>query len=94
MQDRQRIQTKMLSGAASEEPLVLPLEAIELDAFCRRHEQDTFWRGRYSVAAAPSWPRSSTPTGSATSPTTQARAGIPKSVVAVPMAYPAPTTCM
>ncbi|MFF4694304.1 hypothetical protein [Streptomyces chattanoogensis] len=29
----------------SDEPLMLPLEAIELDAFRHRHEKDTFWCG-------------------------------------------------
>ncbi|MFD5512162.1 hypothetical protein ACFWIB_30950 [Streptomyces sp. NPDC127051] len=43
--DRRQIQTAVLGGAASEVPLVLPLEAIELDAFRRQHEQDTFWCG-------------------------------------------------
>ncbi|MCF3179993.1 hypothetical protein IPZ70_08570 [Streptomyces polychromogenes] len=35
----------MLGGADSEEPLLLPLEALELDAFRRRHQLDTFWCG-------------------------------------------------
>ncbi|MFF2430974.1 hypothetical protein [Streptomyces mirabilis] len=43
--DRRQIQTAVLGGADSEEPLILPLEAIELDAFRRRHELDTFWCG-------------------------------------------------
>lgn len=43
--DRRRIQTAVLGGAGSEEPLTLPLEAIELDAFRRRYEEDTFWCG-------------------------------------------------
>ncbi|MDX3697315.1 hypothetical protein PV726_45350 [Streptomyces europaeiscabiei] len=43
--DRRQIQTAVLGGADSEEPLMLPLEAIELDAFRRSHEQDTFWCG-------------------------------------------------
>ncbi|MFB6772789.1 hypothetical protein [Streptomyces sp. NPDC056337] len=43
--DRRQIQTAVLGGAGSEEPLILPLEAIELDAFRRRHEHDTFWCG-------------------------------------------------
>ncbi|MFG2785905.1 hypothetical protein ACGFY7_49845 [Streptomyces prunicolor] len=43
--DRRQIQTAVLGGAESEEPLMLPLEAIELDAFRRRHEHDTFWCG-------------------------------------------------
>jgi len=43
--DRRQIQTAVLGGADSEEPLMLPLEAIELDAFRRRHEDDSFWCG-------------------------------------------------
>lgn len=43
--DRRQIQTAVLGGADSEEPLMLPLEAIELDAFRRRHDHDTFWCG-------------------------------------------------
>ncbi|MET9388506.1 DUF721 domain-containing protein [Streptomyces sp. NPDC002928] len=43
--DRRQIQTAVLGSADSEEPLMLPLEAIELDAFRRRHEYDTFWCG-------------------------------------------------
>ncbi|SEB60445.1 hypothetical protein SAMN05428939_0158 [Streptomyces sp. TLI_105] len=42
---RRQIQTAVLGGADSEEPLMLPLEAIELDAFSRRHEHDTLWCG-------------------------------------------------
>jgi hypothetical protein len=40
--DRRQIQTAVLGGTDSEEPLMLPLEAIELDAFRRRHEDDSF----------------------------------------------------
>ncbi|MFF7780419.1 hypothetical protein ACFZCG_39155 [Streptomyces tanashiensis] len=43
--DRRQIQTAVLGSADSEEPLMLPLEAIELDAFRRQHEHDTFWCG-------------------------------------------------
>ncbi|GAA2523907.1 hypothetical protein [Streptomyces longisporus] len=43
--DKRQIQTAVLGDAESEEPLMLPLEAIELDAFRRRHEHDTFWCG-------------------------------------------------
>ncbi|OLZ59446.1 hypothetical protein AV521_45295 [Streptomyces sp. IMTB 2501] len=42
--DRQQIQTSVLGGADSKEPLMLPLEAIELDPFSR-HQRDTFWCG-------------------------------------------------
>ncbi|MGX5185806.1 hypothetical protein ACWKT5_24015 [Streptomyces avermitilis] len=41
---RRQIQTAVLGSADSEE-LMLPLEAIELDAFRRRHEDDTLWCG-------------------------------------------------
>ena len=43
--DRRQIQTAVLGSADSEVPLMLPLEAIELDAFRRRYEHDTFWCG-------------------------------------------------
>lgn len=43
--DRRQIQTAVLGGADSEDPLMLPLEAIERDAFRRHHEHDTFWCG-------------------------------------------------
>ncbi|WP_262375709.1 hypothetical protein [Streptomyces sp. sk2.1] len=43
--DRRRIQTAVLGGADSDEPLMLPMEAIELDAFRRAHGDDTFWCG-------------------------------------------------
>ncbi|AXU16850.1 hypothetical protein D1794_29235 (plasmid) [Streptomyces clavuligerus] len=43
--DRRQIQTAVLGSADSEEPLMLPLEAIELDVFRRQHEHDTFWCG-------------------------------------------------
>ncbi|MFE4692137.1 hypothetical protein ACFRH6_19035 [Streptomyces sp. NPDC056749] len=43
--DRRQIQTAVLGSADSEEPLVLPLEAIELDAFRAVHESDSFWCG-------------------------------------------------
>lgn len=43
--DRRQIQTAVLGSADSDDPLMLPLEAIELDAFRRLHEDDTFWCG-------------------------------------------------
>ncbi|WEH43990.1 hypothetical protein [Streptomyces sp. AM 2-1-1] len=43
--DKRQIQTAVLGSADSEEPLVLPLEAIELDAFRTVHERDSFWCG-------------------------------------------------
>ncbi|MFK0026175.1 hypothetical protein [Streptomyces sp. NPDC090798] len=42
---RRQIQTAVLGSADSEEPLMLPLEAIALDAFRRRHEHETYWCG-------------------------------------------------
>ncbi|MFI6448069.1 hypothetical protein [Kitasatospora sp. NPDC050543] len=38
-------QTAVLGSAESDDPLILPLEAIELDAFRRHHAEDTFWCG-------------------------------------------------
>ncbi|MFB6814330.1 hypothetical protein ACFCV8_07265 [Streptomyces sp. NPDC056347] len=43
--DRRQIQTAVLGSPDSEEPLVLPLEAIELDDFRSHHENDSFWCG-------------------------------------------------
>lgn len=43
--DTRRIQTAVLGGAESEVPLLLPLEAIEVDAFRQWHMGDTFWCG-------------------------------------------------
>ncbi|KIZ15754.1 zinc finger domain-containing protein [Streptomyces natalensis] len=43
--DKRRIQTAVLSNADSDQPLVLPLEPIELDAFRQHHQHDTFWCG-------------------------------------------------
>jgi len=43
--DKRRIQTAVLGSAESDDPLLLPLEAIELEAFRRRHAEDTFWCG-------------------------------------------------
>ncbi|GLW03802.1 hypothetical protein [Streptomyces lavendulae] len=43
--DNRQIQTAVLGGADSEEPLMLPLEAIELDAFRRREAPPV--SGRY-----------------------------------------------
>ncbi|MET9847879.1 hypothetical protein [Streptomyces ossamyceticus] len=40
--DRRRIQTAVLSSADSEEPLMLPMEAIELDVFRHRYEGETY----------------------------------------------------
>ncbi|WP_331727934.1 hypothetical protein [Streptomyces sp. NBC_01176] len=38
-------QTAVLGSAESDDPLLLPLEAIELGAFRRAHAADTFWCG-------------------------------------------------
>lgn len=43
--DKRRIQTAVLGGATSDVPLILPMEAIELDAFRQEHSADTFWCG-------------------------------------------------
>lgn len=43
--DRRQIQTAVLGSVDSDEPLMLPLEAIELDIFRRQHAGDTFWCG-------------------------------------------------
>ncbi|NUK11164.1 hypothetical protein HRW18_24935 [Streptomyces lunaelactis] len=45
--DRRQIQTAVLGSADSEEPLILPLEAIELDAFRRQYAGRTFWCGSW-----------------------------------------------
>ncbi|WP_329127199.1 zinc finger domain-containing protein [Streptomyces sp. NBC_01465] len=44
-EDRRQIQTAVLGTADSEIPLLLPLEAIELNAFRQQHQHDTFWCG-------------------------------------------------
>ncbi|MEU1575532.1 hypothetical protein ABZ519_31120 [Streptomyces collinus] len=46
LRDTRRIQTAVLGSAVSEEPLMLPLEAIQVDAFRQRHQGETFWCGR------------------------------------------------
>lgn len=43
--DTRQIQTAVLGGADSEEPLMLPLEAIELDPFRRRRPDPAPARG-------------------------------------------------
>lgn len=45
--DKRRIQTAVLGSADSEEPLLLPMEAIELDAFRHRYADRSFWCGRW-----------------------------------------------
>ncbi|RDG40094.1 competence protein CoiA family protein [Streptomyces corynorhini] len=43
--DKRRVQTAVIGGPDSELPVVLPLDAVELDAFRRRHPEDTYWCG-------------------------------------------------
>ncbi|MEV0038520.1 hypothetical protein [Streptomyces sp. NPDC050804] len=43
--DRRQVQRAALGSADAGDPLMLPLEAIELDAFRHLHESDTFWCG-------------------------------------------------
>ncbi|MFI2241187.1 hypothetical protein [Streptomyces chrestomyceticus] len=45
--DRRQIQTAVLGSVDSQEPLVLPLEAIELDAFRKRYQGQSFWCGTW-----------------------------------------------
>ncbi|MFD9566124.1 hypothetical protein [Streptomyces sp. NPDC059994] len=43
--DRRRVQTAVIGHADSELPVVLPIEAIELDDFRARHDGETYWCG-------------------------------------------------
>jgi competence protein CoiA-like protein len=43
--DKRRVQTAVIGDAESESPVVLPLEAIELDEFRHLHSGDTYWCG-------------------------------------------------
>ncbi|MEU7151264.1 hypothetical protein AB0B15_25050 [Streptomyces sp. NPDC045456] len=45
--DRRQIQTAVLGSVDSQEPLVLPLEAIELDAFRKWYQGQSFWCGTW-----------------------------------------------
>ncbi|WP_158713534.1 hypothetical protein [Streptomyces sp. NRRL F-525] len=45
MRDTQLVQTAVIGDERSDVPVVLPVEAIELDAFHRTHAHDTFWCG-------------------------------------------------
>lgn len=45
--DRRQIQTAVLGSVDSQEPLALPLEAIELDAFRKRYQGQSFWCGTW-----------------------------------------------
>ncbi|MER8088624.1 hypothetical protein ACFVZR_25640 [Streptomyces sp. NPDC058316] len=71
---------------------MLPLEAIELDAFRHRHEGDTFWCGLL-LGGCGGRLTTKLCTGSATSLTTETRTGRRTSAEAAPGAWPPPTTC-
>ncbi|MFF3958432.1 hypothetical protein ACFYY1_35240 [Streptomyces sp. NPDC001890] len=43
--DRRRVQTAVIGHAESEDPVVLPMEAIELDNFRERHTGQSYWCG-------------------------------------------------
>lgn len=43
--DRRRVQTAVIDNADSELPVVLPMEAIELDDFRAHHAGQTYWCG-------------------------------------------------
>ncbi|WPO76200.1 hypothetical protein [Streptomyces sp. KN37] len=45
--DKRRVQTAVIGHADSELPVVLPMEAIELDDFRTRHAGQTFWCGTW-----------------------------------------------
>ena len=45
-EDRRQIQTAVLGGPDSYDPLILPLEALDLASFRKAHAADTFWCGR------------------------------------------------
>ncbi|MFE1781086.1 hypothetical protein ACFW9F_00465 [Streptomyces sp. NPDC059506] len=45
MRDTRLVQTAVIGDEHSDVPVVLPPEAIELDAFRHAHERDTFWCG-------------------------------------------------
>ncbi|MER5561169.1 hypothetical protein ABT071_21450 [Streptomyces sp. NPDC002506] len=45
--DRRQIQTAVLGNPDSEVPLLLPLEAIELDSFRRQYRGQSFWCGSW-----------------------------------------------
>ncbi|MFD9794199.1 hypothetical protein ACFWXK_24985 [Streptomyces sp. NPDC059070] len=46
-QDRRRVQTAVIGHADSELPVVLPMEAIELDDFRARHYGESYWCGMW-----------------------------------------------
>lgn len=43
--DKRRVQTAVIGHADSEIPVVLPMEAIEVDDFRARHAGETYWCG-------------------------------------------------
>ena len=43
--DQRRVQTAVIGDADSESPVVLPVEAIEVEEFRRLHTADTYWCG-------------------------------------------------
>lgn len=43
--DRRRVQTAVIGHAESEDPVVLPREATELDSFRERHSGQSYWSG-------------------------------------------------
>ncbi|GAA4703974.1 hypothetical protein [Streptomyces youssoufiensis] len=45
--DKRRVQTAVIGNADSELPVVLPMEAIELDDFRTRHANQTYWCGTW-----------------------------------------------
>ncbi|MGC9500905.1 hypothetical protein [Streptomyces sp. WG7] len=45
--DKRRVQTAVIGNADSELPVVLPMEAIELDDFRTRHTGQTYWCGTW-----------------------------------------------
>lgn len=45
VRDSRLVQTAVIGNENSDAPVVLPMQAIELDAFRRRHRGDTFWCG-------------------------------------------------
>ncbi|MER5914993.1 hypothetical protein ABT124_32155 [Streptomyces sp. NPDC001982] len=45
MRDSRLVQTAVIGNEHSDVPVVLPIAAIELDAFRRRHRGDSFWCG-------------------------------------------------
>ncbi|MER5933931.1 hypothetical protein [Streptomyces sp. NPDC002054] len=72
---------------------MLPLEAIELEAFRQRHEDDTFWCGLLLGGCGVQLTTKLYTDRSATSPTTRARRQWATSAAGARGEWPAPTTC-